>query len=205
MGRPRQHSHDDFVDAAIRIIDAEGLACLTARRLGRELGVSYTAIYTYFNSLEDLMGALVGRVSAEVVSGITVRGETVRDELVAVAVSARRALARHPQLAAVFVTASNEASQGNDATRYVVGLLEQAGLSGGDLVTAYRIIESYVLGSTVFDLGAAPQHVSIRRRRYAAIGHPDFTVVATSDASIEAHNEESFERGITLILAGLGI
>lgn len=205
MVRPREHTHEEFIDAAIRIVDAEGLDALTARRLGKEVGVSYTAVYTYFADREQLMGALVDRISVEVVAGVVPRGESLRDQLVAVALSARRALARHPHLAAVFATASTEAKQGNEATLFVVGLLEQAGLSGRDLVTAYRVIESYVFGATVFDLGAAPQHLSIRRRRYSFTGHPDFKAVAKSDKAIGEHNDEAFERGFELILDGLGI
>ena len=205
MVRPREHTHEEFIDAAIRIVDSEGLDALTARRLGKEVGVSYTAVYTYFADREQLMGALVDRLSAEIVAGIVSPGASVRDQLVAIAMSARRALARHPQLAGVFATATGDARQGNEATLFVVGLLEQAGLTGRDLVTAYRIIESYVFGATVFDLGAAPQHLSIRRRRYAFTGHPDFKAVAKSDKAIGEHNDEAFERGLELILDGLGI
>lgn len=205
MVRPREHTHEEFIDAAIGIVDAEGLDALTARRLGKEVGVSYTAVYTYFADREQLMGALVDRISAEVVAGVMPRGESLRDQLVAIALSARRALAKHPQLAGVFATATGDAKQGNEATLFVVGLLEQAGLRGRDLVTAYRVIESYVFGATVFDLGAAPQHLSIRRRRYAFTGHPDFKAVAKSDKAIGEHNDEAFERGLELILAGLSI
>ena len=205
MVRPREHTHEEFIDAAIRIVDSEGLDALTARRLGKEVGVSYTAVYTYFATRENLMGALVDRVSAEVISGIVPQGESARDQLIAIALSARRAMARHPQLAAVFASASSDAQQGNAATLYAASLLEQAGLSGRDLVTAYRMIESYVFGASIFDFGAAPQHLSIRRRRYAFTGHPDFKAVAKSDTAIGEHNDEAFERGLELILAGLGI
>lgn len=205
MVRPREHSHEEFIDAAIRIVDAEGLDALTLRRLGAEVGVSFTAMYTYFATREDLITALVNRIANEVISGVVRRGDSIRDQLMAVALSVRRSLGRHPQLAAVFATTTNEAEQGNDATLVVVGLLEQAGLAGRDLVTAYRVIESYVFGASVFDLGAAPQHLSIRRRRYAFTGHPDFKAVAKSDKTIGEHNDESFERGFELILTGLGV
>lgn len=128
-----------------------------------------------------------------------------REELMAVATSVRRTLALHPQLATVFASATSGARQGNEVTLYVVHLLERAGLSGRDLVTAYRTIESYVIGGAVFDLGAAPEHLSIRRRRYVLTGHPAFEAVATSDEAVGAHNDEAFRRGLQLILDGLGI
>jgi hypothetical protein len=78
-------------------------------------------------------------------------------------------------------------------------------LSGPDLVRSYRIIESYVFGSSIFDFGAAPEHLSIRRQRYRDTGHPDFLAVATSDKAIGAHNDEAFLYGLELLLAALGI
>jgi AcrR family transcriptional regulator len=205
MARPREHTHEEFVDAAIRIVDTEGLDALTVRRLGKEVGVSYTAVYTYFATREDLMVALVGRVSADLISGFVARGESVRDQLITMALTVRRALAGHPHLAGAFVSAANGASHGNEATLLVVGLLEEAGLRGRRLAVAYRIIEGYVFGTSVFDLGAAPRHLSIRCRRYAMTGRPEFEAIATSDRAIEEHNDEAFRLGFELILDGLGI
>ena len=205
MVRRREHTHDEFVDAAIRIVDADGIEALTVRRLGTDVGVSYTAVYTYFKTREDLVAALVGRISSDIIEGMVMNGESVCEQLLALGLSARRALGRHPRLVPVFTSAQTEAAEGNKATLYVVGLLERSGLSGRDLVTAYRVIESYVFGSTVFDLGAAPEHLSIRRRRYNLTGHPEFKAVAKSEKSVGVHNDEAFERGLKLILDGLGI
>jgi hypothetical protein len=94
---------------------------------------------------------------------------------------------------------------GGNATLSVVALLEEAGLSGPDLVRAYRIIESYVFGASIFDFGAAPEHLSIRRQRYRDTGHPDFRAVATSDKAIGTHNDEAFMHGLGLVLDGLGL
>ena len=205
MVRPREHSREEFVDAAIRIVDAEGLEALTLRRLGADVGVSFTAMYTYFATREDLVAALVDRLTAEVVSEVIPRGEAIRDQLIAISLSARRVLARHPRLAAVYVADQSDVSDSNQATLVVAGLLEQAGLSGRELTIAYRIIESYVFGASIFDYGAAPEHLAIRRRRYVAANHPDFKAVAKSDKSVGEHNDEAFERGLELILTGLGL
>ena len=58
-------THSDFLDAAMRIVDAEGLDALTFRRLGEEIGVSYTAVYTYFESRQDLVEELAGPALAD--------------------------------------------------------------------------------------------------------------------------------------------
>lgn len=205
MVRPREHTREEFVDAAIRIVDAEGLDALTLRRLGSDVGVSFTALYTYFSTREDLIAALVDAVSADIIAGVVPTGESAREQVVAISLATRRALSKHPRLAAVYVSDQSGASGGNDATRSVAGLLEAAGLEGRDVVTAYRVIESYVFGSTIFDLGAAPNHLTIRRRRYVDVGHDAFKSVATSGKTVRQHNDEAFERGLEILLDGLGI
>ena len=205
MARPREHSRDDFLDAAIRIVDAEGLEALTLRRLGPEVGVSYTAVYTYFKTREDLIAALVDRISEEIIAGVAPSGDSARDQVIAIAMSSRRALARHPRLASVYISDQSDAVAGTQATLSVVALLESSGIKGRDAVTAYRVIENYVFGSTIFDFGAAPNHLAIRRRRYRATSHPEFKSVGISDKAVGQHNDEAFEKGLALILDGLGI
>lgn len=205
MVRPREHSRDDFLDAAIRIVDAEGLEALTLRRLGLDVGVSYTAVYTYFKTREDLIAALVDRISEEIIAGIAPSGDSARDQLIAIAMSSRRALARHPRLATVYITGQSDAVVGNQATLSVVALLESSGIKGRDVVTAYRVLENYVFGSTIFDFGAAPNHLSIRRRRYRATSHPEFKAVGLSDKAVGQHNDEAFVLGLSSLLKGLGV
>lgn len=205
MVRHREHTRDEFVDIAIRIVDAEGIEALTLRRLGLEVGVSHTALYTYFKTREDLVAALVDRISADVIGSISPNNDSVRNQLIALSLSTRQALERHPHLAAAFTMAQTDAEMGSRATLYVVSLLEQGGLSGRSLVTAYRTMESYVFGSTVFDLGAAPKHLSIRQRRYGLIGHPEFTAVAKTEKSVSDHNDDAFVQGLNYLLTGFGL
>jgi AcrR family transcriptional regulator len=205
VARPREHTHDEFIDVAIRIVDDEGIDALTLRRLGAEVGVSFTAMYTYFPSRDHLIAALVDRMAAEIFAEMEWRGDSARDRLIAVAVSSRRALSRHPRLTGAFVASTAPTPGGGNATLSVVALLEEAGLAGPDLVRAYRIIEGYVFGASIFDLGAAPEHLSIRRQRYHDTGHPEFRAVATSDEAIGTHNDEAFLHGLELLLTALGV
>jgi AcrR family transcriptional regulator len=46
----RQLSQERIMDATVQLVDREGLAALTMRRLGRELGVEGMALYSYFSN-----------------------------------------------------------------------------------------------------------------------------------------------------------
>lgn len=48
----------DVVDQALRVLDAHGLADLTMRRLGKELGVQPSALYHHFPSKQLLLAAV---------------------------------------------------------------------------------------------------------------------------------------------------
>jgi AcrR family transcriptional regulator len=203
--RPREHSHADFVEAAIKIVDEKGLDNLTLRRLGDEVGVSYTAVYTYFGSRDALISALVDRVSTEVIEGIGELDGTPRDQLVSIASSVRRSLNLHPRLAQVFVAATNSSVGGNTLTRSAVAILQTAGLSGSRLAVAYRTLESYVFGASVFDLGSAPLHLEIRRNRYKDLDLAEFAPFSASEELMKSHNDEAFIEGFELLLTGLGL
>ena len=52
-------NRERIVDAAIELIDAEGVAALTMRRLGTRLAVEAMSLYRYVNGREDLLEAVV--------------------------------------------------------------------------------------------------------------------------------------------------
>jgi hypothetical protein len=91
------------------------------------------------------------------------------------------------------------------AAETVITALEEGGLSGEKLALAYRTCESYVFGMTVFDFGAAPEHLDVRRRRYSQMQHPAFQMLGRSKKAVGEHNDEAFLKGLELLLDGFGI
>ncbi|GAB3460947.1 TetR/AcrR family transcriptional regulator C-terminal domain-containing protein [Streptomonospora sediminis] len=63
----RQHrSRDDVVDAALGILDSQGLPDLTMRRLGEVLGIRPSALYWHFGSKQALLAAVSSRILAPI-------------------------------------------------------------------------------------------------------------------------------------------
>lgn len=58
MGRRSDHSRDELLalvlDTAEKIVEQEGIAALTARRVSKEIGYSVGTIYNLFDNLDDL-------------------------------------------------------------------------------------------------------------------------------------------------------
>jgi AcrR family transcriptional regulator len=59
-----RHRRTDVVDRAIEVLDAHGLADLTMRRLGAELGVQPSAIYHHVRDKQTLLAAVADEILA---------------------------------------------------------------------------------------------------------------------------------------------
>ena len=75
---------DQLLDAAARVLDEEGQAAVTARRLAAEIGTSTMAVYTHFGGMDDLL-AHVWRLGfsrfRDALEGPTVTDDSVSDWL----------------------------------------------------------------------------------------------------------------------------
>jgi TetR/AcrR family transcriptional regulator, tetracycline repressor protein len=198
-------THSDFLAAAMRIVDSEGLDALTFRRLGEEVGVSYTAVYTYFESREDLVEELAGSMITEVLASADVSNPSPRERIISMAMAVRAGMAKHPRALPAFLLSTRLNQEADLVMATVIATLEEAGLSGEELALAYRTLESYVFGLTVFDFGAAPEHLDVRKKRYAALNHPAFNALGRSKKAVADHNHAAFRRGLENLLLGFGI
>lgn len=206
MGRPRKTTSRTFLDVALRIVDAEGLDALTLRRLGTEIGVSSTALYTYFTDRQDLIEKLTGRILGDVISTLDIdAGAPPRRRLVELAVAMRVGLAKHPRALPAFVELGRQVPDTDNAIAGIIATLVEAGIADDDIPIVYRAYESFVFGTTVFDLGGAPAHHEIRRQRYRSFVHPSFRPLGRSKRAVAESNDAAFRRGIENLLAGFGV
>ncbi len=77
---PPKTSADDVVDVAERIIDADGLAALSVRRVANELGASRQVVYTHFDGMHDVLEALHLRSGRQLAESVERLGEAVGSE-----------------------------------------------------------------------------------------------------------------------------
>src|SRR5262245_58459113 len=60
-GRPKKLELDEVVKTALSVLDADGIDAVSFRRIAAELDVSHMTLYTYFDSKESLLNAMVAR------------------------------------------------------------------------------------------------------------------------------------------------
>jgi AcrR family transcriptional regulator len=87
-GRHRGHSADDVARAALRILDDDGLADLTMRRLATRLEVQPSALYWHFPNKQSLLAELSDRIVGQAASllrgsGVAAEARALRGALLA--------------------------------------------------------------------------------------------------------------------------
>ncbi len=153
--RPRQDglTSEGIVDAAVRLVDDEGLSALTVRRLAEDLGTGSASLYRHVSSREELLVLMVDRVIGEVVlPGDDLPG---RAGVVHLASELRRVLLDHHELLPALTAAP---LLGPNALRGVeVGLrcMVDAGYEDADAVPAVLALIDFVLGTVYFDTSSA--------------------------------------------------
>jgi AcrR family transcriptional regulator len=147
-GRPREHDGETalaLLDEAERLVEAEGAAALTVRRVAEGVGVSTRAVYSVYGSKDGLLVALGARGFDMLLRRITElpRLDDPVDDLVEAGIAVfRRFAVEHPALFRVAIQWSIPdpalaARFRDDAWQAWAGLtariepLEQAGLLGG--------------------------------------------------------------------------
>lgn len=104
MGRPREHDADTaaaLVDAAERIVESDGLAGLSVRRVADEVGTTTRAVYSLFGSKDGLVVALGRRAFELLGAAIEVlpsTGDPAADLVEAGVAVFRRFAVEHPSL-----------------------------------------------------------------------------------------------------------
>ncbi|QES07249.1 TetR/AcrR family transcriptional regulator [Streptomyces venezuelae] len=95
-GGPAGLDRDRIVAAAIRMLDEEGLAKLSMRKLAAELNVTAMSLYWYVDTKDDIIEFAMDSVYGEFDLAAVDAADGWRDRLRALAVEYRTMLVRHP-------------------------------------------------------------------------------------------------------------
>ncbi|GAA2314902.1 TetR/AcrR family transcriptional regulator [Streptomyces kunmingensis] len=96
--QPSGLDRDRITEATVKLLDAEGLAKFSMRRLASELGVTAMSVYWYVDTKDDLLELALDRVFAEltVPAPEAVDAGDWREQLRGLAATYRAVIVRHP-------------------------------------------------------------------------------------------------------------
>jgi AcrR family transcriptional regulator len=195
------------LEAALAIVDAEGLAALTMRRLGGELGVEAMSLYRHVPSKEALLDGIVELIVLEIDVPADDGGDWA-EAWRGVGRSYRRAALAHPNafpLVTMRPLRTPEALRRIDAA---YDLLRRAGLDEQTAIVAFRTLASYTRGFALEEVTgrALGAHADSAENRLDPREPPADEFPRISELAprlVAADHGAVFERGLDLILTGL--
>ena len=190
----------EIVQEAIAFVDIHGVDALTLRSLGATLGMTHTAIYRYYPNKTALLSEMIDFLFGEPLASAQMKDAPVHERLIATATHLRRVMHQHPNMIIALVYSGGDMPKASELTSITVDMLRELGLKGSQLAKWHRILESYVMGSAVYDFATAPHHLATRKARLTALG-TEFSKALTSEKKVDALNEESFRAGLTVLVS----
>lgn len=149
-GRPPLLDADRVVDAALAVLDAEGLAAVSFRRLSADLGVSHMTLYGYFPSKDALLEALVTRTIA--VPSIQQEPSASWDEALLAAIEGiHRELLRRPGVAEILISHAIDDNWLRQIREQLLDILRAAGYDTRQARDGISVLFNYLLGAVMID------------------------------------------------------
>jgi AcrR family transcriptional regulator len=138
------------LDAAMQILESEGIDRLTIRGLAGKLGVAATAIYWHVGDKQALLDGLAERVIDQL-GDVSVRGRDPVSRVVSIATSLRETLLVRRELVALVHRQGRTAALFQPARRLLVQELTAAGVDGAAIALAVPAVLNLVIGTVLLD------------------------------------------------------
>ncbi|MCG7207677.1 MULTISPECIES: TetR/AcrR family transcriptional regulator [Streptomyces] len=208
MARPRKPllSTDRIVRAARELVDTEGLAALSTRRLAAELGVSGPSLYNHFRTKDEILEAVADSVSAQVDLSMFENlgqddGRDWRTALHDWAVSYRAALRDHPNIVPVLARGPGRRPAGLRLADAVYGAMVDAGWPAAQATSIGALMRYFIMGSA---LGSFAGGFVDDASAYDPADYPHLGQAHLLADQQEKIDERAFETGLRALLDGLG-
>lgn len=200
-------SRELVLDTAVKLADRGGLASLSMRKLGEELGVEGMAVYYHFANKDEVINGIVDLVFSEI--DLPAAGADWKTAMRQRAQSLREVLLRHRWALGLMESRRTPGPANLRHHDAVIGSLRSAGLDLPTIAHAYSLLDSYIYGFALF-MTNLPFHPSEEVAELGRVTLEEFPVdaypnlVAYVSGMRPGYNyADEFEYGLDLILDGL--
>jgi len=203
-GPPPKLTREAIADAALDLIDRDGIRALTMRRLALELGAGAMTLYGYFSDKDELLDFALDRAARRFDFAI---GEGPwRAQLRELVQTMMRALTEHP--GAVEIRARRPILNPGSlrAGEAGIGILLEAGFDITEAAAAWRLLFTFTFGYAAFSAAEpSPAQQAEWQRQLAALPAEQFPVMAGEATQLVSWmaGRRPFDHGLELILDGL--
>jgi AcrR family transcriptional regulator len=201
-------TRERVIEAALQLMDEEGLEAVSMRRVAREVGVEAMSLYHHVDDKEDLLDGVCERVMAEFDFPDAV--EDWRENCRRGARAWRRLLQAHPAVMRLFAEQRGpvRSIESMRPTEYALRLLRSCGLTDRDTAQAFHAFGGYIQGFVMMELGSIAggsdeAHLKAHAELAAALPDEFAALQAVSPYFAECDADEQFEFGLDLLIRGL--
>jgi AcrR family transcriptional regulator len=220
-GQPSGLDRDRITEVTVRLLDAEGLAKFSMRRLAAELNVTAMSVYWYVDTKDDLLELALDAAFGELgLPGPDADDEDWRDRLRTLATEYRALLVRHPWLSPLAGRYLNIGPNSLAFSRQVQRVIRRTGLPAHGVTGAISAVFQFVYGygtieghffARVADAGVTPDDYH-REAMSAVTKSPDTAeaiqesediMAARGGDTVEEMLDRDFTFALDLLVAGI--
>lgn len=144
-------TRSSILAAALTLVDEEGLAALSMRRLGKEVGVEAMSLYNHLPNKAALLDGLV----EQVMSGLEPPPTGIRwqEQVRAMARSYRRAVGAHPNVVPLIAMRPLNTEASLEPLEMALHVLRRAGFDEATALHGVRMIAGFATGYVLAETG----------------------------------------------------
>jgi AcrR family transcriptional regulator len=140
-------SREAIVDTAIRLIEAEGEAAASMRRISAELGVAAMSLYNHLPNKAALLDAIGEYVRGQIL--LPTDPDLTWEQRARVLMRAfRDVVEQYPRCIELMMARAPSSLVGLEPLEYALDMAEQAGFTGRDALRVVRAFVAYAVGAT---------------------------------------------------------
>lgn len=193
QGKHAGLTRDQVLRAALALVDRDGLAALSMRRLARDLDVEAMTLYHHVHSKQGLEDALVEQVLADALPGSPTSGSPWQDVIAAHAQALHEGLSAHPGAVPLFASRPALTARNLDQLERLLEVLTGAGFAPGP---ALELVHA-VGGAVVW------HHLAARDdRAVPARGTTDLPLVSAALATRPASPDDRLTHVVRALTSG---
>lgn len=195
--RTAELSVERIVDVATSIVEDEGLAKLTMRRLASELGVTPMAFYAHVPTKGRLQELIADRYLADLdLAESSRRWET---RLLRIFTCFRDHMLEHPILAQVLTAQTVDVPATHRMADTVLGILRDHGFSDREAVEMFAILANFTVGWAVGQQARAHDLPDRIEELGAATEYPNLSALAAE--YVKWPRSKAFEKGLRHLMS----
>lgn len=186
-------TQEAVAEAALRIVDSDGIKALNMRALGEALDVSAPAIYHHFKDKDEVLRAVTDHLRSKMQIDAPA-GDDFAEWLIRLGSEYFNVFVAHPNVAPLLLSDSARSrARTSPLWEYILGQFAEHNLPPEDRIATLDIIESYCLGAVL---------VAIRNQTVKPAVDP-LTQLAAAERANKRTAAQTFEQGYRALIQSL--